>query len=455
MRLLRPRTLSGGVSFAATKAATMAVPIETLSPRETLRVPLWVPPYSADGDALQCAENESDAAGRSTGPRMELLVQNGDHGTAGQLVARARSGVPAWARVFAPISGVIGEPVWVESAFGFSIPAIELKPHGEPSDGGLSPAQAGRPPPEALLDRLAAWGIAVDPDSSRTPGGTPLEYLIVNGLETAPYATARTRTLLEHAPALIDAAGRAGEALGVPEVHFVVDRTMSKLAGVLRCQARGTPVTIVPLPNSYPQSHPRLLFRAVTGRNLPPDRTTRDGGAWIIGTCELWDIQRALTGGGPPVFQTLTVAGDAVQRPGNYRVPLGTSVGAILGRVGLRVAPARIVLGNTLTGTAVRSPDAVIVRGVEGLYAWSPAAVPDRDPTGCLRCGFCIEICPVGIDPRGVFHAVELGRWADVPAWAPQVCLDCGLCDYVCPAALPLLQALRGAHEHNRGEHGP
>ncbi|MFH0981147.1 MAG: 4Fe-4S dicluster domain-containing protein [Planctomycetota bacterium] len=478
----RPTTWSGGMFFIATKATTRDVPIETLAVRDMLRIPLWVPACNADGYGTLIGGDDRSGAGRSPGSPLELLVKAGERVHTGQLLARPASGAPQWARVFAPLSGVVGDCITIESAYGFPVAALELEPGEDETEGSTAMVGPAQVTPEERLERLALLGIGFDPGG---PAGaaSPPERIIIDGLESVPYATARTRTLLEHAPDLIDAACRTAEALGVSEVHLVADRRLGDLVGLLRRQSRHTPIRIVPLPNKYPQCHPRLLFSAVTGHVLPPDRMPRDLaargesgqercgtgiqapaetpagslchnschgllGTWIIGTCALEDIHHALTGGRPPVAQTLTVAGDAVQRPGNYRVPLGAPVAAVLQRVGLRRAPACIVLGNALAGVAVRSADAVIVRGVEGLYAWSSEAQPERDPIGCLRCGFCIEVCPAGIDPVGVFNAVELGRRAEVPLWTPQACIDCGLCDYVCPAALPLMEAVQSARRY-------
>jgi len=452
MRLLRSKRLSGGVFFTATKVATIDVPIETLFTRDVLRVP------------LHARHNLSNSPDRSPETEMELLAGAGDRIEAGDPLAQPPSGAPAWARVFAPVSGIIGNRVTAGTARGAAA-AVELMPSGDQAD--ISPSRTGsaEPSPNGLIDQLAALGIGIDADrcatDTQSAAGRP-EWIIVDGLESAPYATARTRTLIEHSGDLIDAARRLGGALGVSEVQFVVDRALGALVNTLRRHALGsrddgggqtreTTVTVVPIPNQHPQCHPRMLFRTVTGRELPPDRTPREAGAWIIGTCELLDIHRALVDGLPPVAQTLTVAGDAVQRLGNYRVPVGMSVEAILLRVGLCRDPARVVIGNALTGVAIRSADTIITPDVEGIYVASASAERDQTPGGCLRCGFCIDVCPVKIDPVGVFNAVELGHPSRVPSWVARACLHCGLCDYVCPARLPLMRAVRHCRAHAGG----
>ena len=452
MRRHRPKPLSGGVFFTATKAATIDTPIETLSTSDTLRVPL-------------CARHHFlNASDRAPDAELELTTCTGRRVKAGDVLARPKTDAPPWDRVFAPVSGVVGNCVTAETTRG-PVAAVELLPGEQEAGPDLSTTDPLELSPDELTTRLAALGITIETERS-APGAQlatgKTEQIIVDGLESAPYATSRTRTLIEHSRALVDTARVVGGALGVNEVQFVVDRALGKLVRTLRRHALGTrrrgrgptreaTVTVVPLPNKYPQCHVRMLFRTLTGQRLAPDRTPRQAGAWIIGTCGLLEIHRALVRGLPPVTQTLTVAGDAVQRPGNYRVPPGMSVAAILGRVGLHRPATRVVVGDGLTGVALRSGSTIVVPGVEGVYAWSASAIPDRTPTGCLRCGFCIDVCPVEIDPIGVFTAVELGDPARVSRIA-RMCLDCGLCDYVCPTRLPLMRAAQVCRADHAGE---
>jgi Na+-translocating ferredoxin:NAD+ oxidoreductase subunit C len=443
--------MRGGISFAATKAATLGGPIDALAARGVLHVPLWNPaPW-------EVAKAGDPAPARLTAvrPTAEPKVTAGQHVQAGEPLALPQPGSARWSGIFAPVSGVIGAQVTVESSYGLTVPALELTPDPDRTALRRRPSNHESVAPDEIVAHLEALGVALDAEPMGARTRPPLQTVIVDALESAPFATARVRTMLDHAPALLDTAGRLAELLRVNVVHIVVDEACPTLLGQLRPLAHGRPVRIVSLPSIHPQSHPRLLFRAVTGRGLPPDCTPRARGVWIVGACELLDIHQALTEGTPPVLQVLTVAGDVVQRPGNYRVPIGMSVGAILERVGVREAPARLVLGDALSGVAVRSTAAIIQRGIEGLYAWSAAAAPDRDPTGCLRCGFCLDVCPVGIDPRGVLQAAESRHWAEAPRWAPQVCVDCGLCDYGCPAALPLMTALRRARARLDGGTAP
>jgi electron transport complex protein RnfC len=163
------------------------------------------------------------------------------------------------------------------------------------------------------------------------------------------------------------------------------------------------------------------------------------------------DIDRAVFAGRPAGMQTLTVAGDAIERPGNYRVPFGVSVSTILERVGVRGRLERLVVSNALSGAALSTLETVLVPGVEGLFGWTMSGAEERGPIGCLRCGFCIDVCPVGIDPVGAYNAVELGRAERISTPVLQACIDCGLCDYVCPALLPLMEAVQRARMERVG----
>jgi len=58
-----------------------------------------------------------------------------------------------------------------------------------------------------------------------------------------------------------------------------------------------------------------------------------------------------------------------------------------------------------------------------------------------VRCGWCQEDCPVGVDPQALLEITERHEPAQASRLRPHACIDCGLCSYVCPAELPLAEA--------------
>ncbi|MCP4592960.1 MAG: 4Fe-4S dicluster domain-containing protein, partial [bacterium] len=367
------------------------------------------------------------------------------------------AGEPDWVRVFAPAAGRVGDRAAGMSACGHALPTLELTPDSDQHSLGDTPAEVLRPQSGEAADRLARLGIGLDP--SRTAQGSPSRegsrtWAIIDGLESAPYAAARTRTLIEHPTEIVEAARNLRDLLRTDIVYLAVDRARRTLVTELRRLAKAGDLcpTILPLANLYPRCHPRQLARLAADHNGPSVSASSVVAQAVFSTCELLDIHRGLRRGRPPLTQTLTIGGDVIQRPGTYRIPLGMSVGSVLQSVGLSGAPARFVAGSAMTGSAVRTLDAVVVRGIEGLFAWSSARVWERASSGCLRCGSCLEVCPVRIDPIGIYSAVEVGNRGEAMAASAETCLDCGLCDYACPAELELMAAVQDARSSQAWE---
>jgi len=186
---------------------------------------------------------------------------------------------------------------------------------------------------------------------------------------------------------------------------------------------------------------PALLAWAITGRETPIGRGPEDVHCLVVEVEALLALADALATGRPMVERMVNVAGPAVAKPGLYRVAVGTKVAEVLRQVGLARSVAQVIEGGPLTGTALETTEAVVTRQTAALLVvdYQHERVPAPGP--CIRCGWCQDGCPVGLDPQALLDAVERGDTAAAGWLHPAACLGCGLCSYVCPAELPLAQA--------------
>jgi electron transport complex protein RnfC len=229
----------------------------------------------------------------------------------------------------------------------------------------------------------------------------------------------------------------------------VVDDTRRRLMAALERAAHRTPVRICPLPNKYPQDHPRLLVRAVSGVELPHRQSLEGEGLWCTDAGHIMDIHRAMNGGRPHTWQTVTVSGDAVSVPGNYRFPLGATLRDVVDQVGLIRSPRRIIVGSALRGIACPTPDVVLTKRTRGVVILRDAVRARRDATCCVRCGACQGVCPMRLDPRALLDVAERGRFPVPATLHAEACISCGLCDFVCPASLPLMSSAEQCRDHD------
>jgi electron transport complex protein RnfC len=136
----------------------------------------------------------------------------------------------------------------------------------------------------------------------------------------------------------------------------------------------------------------------------------------------------------------LTIAGDAIARPGTYRVPIGTPIGHLAERLGSTGEIARAVSGGPLTGTAFSHGGGVVTADMTALLFFTGADW--RSPIPCIHCGWCVEDCPIGLDPSGLVQLESQPNCAADAFAQLSACIGCGLCSYVCPAGLPLSQTI-------------
>ena len=61
----------------------------------------------------------------------------------------------------------------------------------------------------------------------------------------------------------------------------------------------------------------------------------------------------------------------------------------------------------------------------------------------CIRCGQCVDVCPVALSPLQLLRDIEAERLSLARAHGLRDCTECGRCDPVCPSRIPLLKLFR------------
>lgn len=428
--LLGPRqSFEGGLFLTDYKSATAKRPIETLAAQRALRVPLVT---RRDLPTQPC-------------------VQIGDRVLAGQRIAipTTSGSLP----VHAPTSGEIVEFTRTWSVRDGFVPCVVLEPDArdeavpqpsrweddsfsfEVADLGVM-CPATREPLHTLLAKSAAAGVT---------------DLIINAVETEPYLTADLRTLVEEPGRLIDAVGEIADAMGVFEVYFALPYRHRRVVKRIESEARGRFIQVMPLAHKYPQCNPIVLTKTLLNREVPPGGSPLDVQTLVLPLSAVRMTADAILNGRPVTHVIMSVAGDAVEHPGTYRVPIGMTATELAQRVGILGTPHQVTWGGPLSGIALQREEAVVTIDSTAMLMFLDP--PANAPVPCIRCGWCVEDCPVGLDPTALIHleAEETCRSEDLNHL--RACVDCGLCSHVCPSQLPLAQSIWRARQ--RFEGGP
>lgn len=422
MSLFRRRpSFRGGYWFARLRDAG-AEPIGDISPTAPLAVPL---------------------ADRS-GPAASPVVEAGQPVAPGQLIAAAQDerALPA----HAPVAGTVVEIGRVDTADACDSPAIVIAPdpvrHAEPQSVG--PPLSNQSDLDELVERLSAAGVINTVDNQ--PLGRqlararrqPIQHVIVNSIESQPPLAAQQRQLAEQPTDVLDAAEMIRHATGARRLWLTVPDTGRRLIRTLQQLCRRHPARPVALTPKYPQESPVVLVHTLLGVALSPGRNTLEAGVLVVDVATVLAAGRAVRYGQAQTHRVLTVGGDAAERPGCYLVAVGTSLADVCEHVGLRGPLGRVVVGGLMTGLAVPDLSVVVTRTTSAVLFLSESW--HGRPIACVRCGACVEHCPVGLMPASLLSAFELDQ-ADVSELYPEACIECGVCSLVCPSHLPLLLA--------------
>ncbi len=417
--ILGPRSaFDGGLFLPDRKSLLARRPIQTLHPDGPLQVPLTV---------------RADL-------RTECIVDVGDTVVRGQALARALQSDAINAH--APAAGKVTAIGRVWTANDGFLPSVTIEPDGTDQ---RTPRHQGWDE-ESLITQLAEHGVMCSEPRAplhvvmRKAIESGVTTLIVNAMETEPYLCSDLRTLVEHPSRTIDAICDLADALCVSNAILAVPFRHRRVVRRLRREVVGRHVTIEALANPYPQCHPVMLTKAVLDIEVPVGGSPLDCSVVVLPLGSVRQAADALLADEPVTDALITVAGDAIEHIGTYRVAVGTPFSDLARRLDIRAPVRQVVVGGPLTGVAMGYRDAVVTSTMNGLLYF--AHREDVRPVPCIRCGWCIEDCPVGIDPQALMKLEIVDQPSSQSATDLKACIECGLCSHVCPSRLPVAESI-------------
>lgn len=356
--------------------------------------------------------------------------------------------------VHAPTSGTVKAIKDWPHPLGRNLPAVEIEADGEDRPWeGLTPLGDWRQlAPAALRDALKNAGLvgmggATFPTHVKLspPSDKPIDTFILNGAECEPYLTSDHRVMLEQSAAVMEGVGLMARVLGVKRVVVGVEANKPDALAALRaaCPA-DVAAEFVLLEAKYPQGSEKHLIYALTGRSVPAGGLPMDVGCLVqnVGTAvAAWE---AISAGLPLIERVTTVTGEGIVRPANLRLRVGTLLGDVIAHCGgLKPQVAKVIFGGPMMGMGQFSLEVPVIKGTSGILCLPAARLSQFLADPCIRCGACVDACPMGLVPSAMGVLAERGRFADLADYRVGDCIECGSCAYVCPSFRPLVQLFR------------
>jgi electron transport complex protein RnfC len=256
--------------------------------------------------------------------------------------------------------------------------------------------------------------------------------------------------MLEHAPQVLVGAGLLARALGVSKAVIGVENNkpdaIAKLREVAGELAKALPVAteVVPLKVRYPQGGEKQLIAAITGREVPSGALPIDVGCVVQNVGTALAVYEAVQKNKPLIERVVTVTGKGIAKPSNFLVRIGTPVSALIEAAGGMPADAgKVIGGGPMMGRAMSNPGAPVTKGTSGILVMGAKEASRCVETDCIKCGKCLTVCPMGLQPYLLSNLVQKQLWGEAEAEKVVDCIECGSCAYTCPARVPLLDWIR------------
>lgn len=271
----------------------------------------------------------------------------------------------------------------------------------------------------------------------------PKETLIINGCECEPYITCDYRIMLEWTNQIIAGVKLARRASGCSRVFIGIEdnkpKAIEAMNAALQSSSGSDGIKVVPVKTKYPQGSERQLINAILKRHVPTGGIPPMIGVVVLNVATAAAIAEAVVSGLPLTHRVVTITGEGIRKPGNYYVPVGTSVAELIEfSGGLEEEAVRVILGGPMMGIAIADLTMPITKGTGAITILTEKQISSAKFTGrqtpCIRCGRCLEVCPENLNPTKIAHAVEHNLLDVAESYYMSACIECGCCSYVCPA---------------------
>lgn len=281
-----------------------------------------------------------------------------------------------------------------------------------------------------------------------------IDHVIINCAECEPYLTSDYRRMMEEPEKVVGGLKLIlklfDNAKGVLAVENNKPDCIKKLKELTADEPR---ISVASLKTKYPQGAERTLIYAVTGRSINSSMLPADAGCVVNNVDTAVAVYRAVTEGRPLIERIVTVTGDAVNEPQNYRVRIGMNYQELIEVAGgFKTTPEKIICGGPMMGMAMFDLDVPIIKTSTALLCFTKDEVAANEPSPCINCGRCVEVCPGRVVPRKLADAAERFDEETFLKCNGMECCECGCCSFVCPAKRQLTQAIKSMRKIQLGK---
>lgn len=382
------------------------------------------------------------------------VVEPRDKVKVGQVIAVSEGFVSS--NIHSSVSGMVTKIDKVLDSTGYKRDAIIIRVEGdeweESIDRGTDLKKAFNYTSTEIIKKIAEAGIvglggATFPAHVKlsVPRGKKAECVIINGAECEPYLTADHRLMLEHAEEIIVGSRLLMRALNVERGFIGIESNKPDAIKLFREMVKDEPsIKVEVLKALYPQGGEKQLIKAILNKEVPSGGLPIDIGVVVHNVGTAFAVYEAVQKNKPLIERIVTVTGKGIKSPANLRVRIGTAASDLIEAAGgLPENVGKVVAGGPMMGKALNSVDVPVAKGTSGILILSEKDAARGVQQACIRCGKCVEVCPMGLEPYLLMAECERDLVERALEDNILDCIECGSCSYVCPSNRALLDYIR------------
>lgn len=289
---------------------------------------------------------------------------------------------------------------------------------------------------------IVGMGGAGFPTAVKLKASKSIEVVILNGCEGEPILTTDHRILLDYTNEVIDGLKAMIKASGAKKGVIVIEDNKADAIAVLEEKTKHLQsIEVLVAKTKYPQGAEKMLVKCVIGKEVPRGGLPMDVGAIVFNVSTAKAVADAIQIGMPLIERVITVGGQGINKAGNYRVKIGSSVKEIINHCGgLTSKDITVKIGGPMMGFEIENLNVPILKCSSGIIAIETTV---KEAAECIRCGRCVDVCPMELHPLYYAKYALTENWQGMKAQNVADCIECGCCDYICSSRIPIVERIK------------
>ena len=280
------------------------------------------------------------------------------------------------------------------------------------------------------------------------PKDKTIDSIIINAAECEPYLTCDHRLMLEDGQKIVEGLKILLKLFPQAKGYIGIENNKpDAIEAMTKLTANESRIEVKALKTKYPQGAEKQLIYAVTKREVPSGKLPADVSCIVQNVGTVYQIYKSVVQGEPLIERIVTVTGEAIKEPKNLKVKLGTSVQELIEEAcgGFKEAPVKVISGGPMMGMTISTIEIPVTKGTSGILALTKDMAVLPDTSNCIRCGKCVEACPMNLLPTKLQSLSQRNELEVFESFHGLDCIECGCCTFVCPAKKNILQSIRVA----------